>query len=152
MEEEKILDESLSEADISDTGEADELETLRAEVASLRAELEEKKAMAEAVTAELAEFSELFPETDVKSLPEDVWEIVRSGNSLAASFALYQKKAEARDAQIRAVNEQNARMSSGKLSGGAAAEYFTPADVRAMSQSEVKANYTKIIESMKKWN
>ena len=53
MEEEKILDESLSEADISDTGEADELETLRAEVASLRAELEEKKAMAEAVTAEL---------------------------------------------------------------------------------------------------
>ncbi len=49
------------------------------------------------------------------------------------------------------INERNARMSSGRI-GGAEAQYFTAAEVRAMSQREVHANYKKILESMKRWN
>lgn len=150
LEKEEQISESVEEQ--APAEEADELEALKAEVSRLRAELEEKRAFDEAVTAQLEEFGEIFPNTDIKTLPDSVWESVRSGNSLAAAYALYTKRTEAREAQIRAVNEQNARQSAGKLSGGASAEYFTPADVKAMSQSEVRANYSKIIESMKRWN
>lgn len=31
-------------------------------------------------------------------------------------------------------------------------DYFTPAEVRAMSAAEVKANYSKIITSMSRWH
>lgn len=33
-----------------------------------------------------------------------------------------------------------------------AREYFTPEEVRKMSQKEVKENYQKIIDSMKSWS
>lgn len=33
-----------------------------------------------------------------------------------------------------------------------AADYFTPEEVRKMSQAEVRENYQKIINSMKFWN
>ena len=67
---------------------ASELELLREQVKELTRELSEKDARSQRIAAELGEFYELFPSTDIKALPEEVWESVRSGTSLAASLAL----------------------------------------------------------------
>ena len=131
--------------------EADELEELRNEVKRLTDELEKRSAETERINAQLAEFSDVFPTADVRSLPEDVWESVRQGNSLAASYALYTQRLLNREQKLRLVNDRNSMASSGRVTGNAP-EYFTPDEVRAMSQSEVHANFTKIKESMKKWN
>ena len=159
MEEEIIITETAEAAEPSSQNEdlveeqsKDELEALRTEVAALKAELEEKAAMAEVLSNQLGEFGEIFPDADIKSLPDEVWAGVKKGNSIAAAYALYQKKQEAIEARVNDTNKKNARLSSGKLSGGSSNEFFTPAEVKAMSAREVKANYSKIIESMKRWN
>ena len=54
--------------------------------------------------------------------------------------------------KLNDVNRANAMNSSGSIGNKTGAEFFTPDEVRAMSQSEVRANYQRIIESMKKWN
>lgn len=131
-----------------------QLQQLRLEVERLKGELEQKAAEEQRTHAQLAEIEEfrnIFPEADVTSLPDDVAQIMSTGNSLAAAYALYLQKQLMRQNKAKQVNERNAYSSSGKI-GGSAVEYFTPAEVRSMSQSEVRANYKKIRESMKKWN
>ena len=56
------------------------------------------------------------------------------------------------EARADKINQINAYRSSGQAGSNTAREYFSPDEVRAMSQSEVRANYQRIIESMKKWN
>ena len=129
-----------------------EIAELREQVRRLTEELETRKAQQEKAAAQIDEFSALFPDIAVNTVPEEVWDSVRSGNSLAAAYALYTRRVEARDEQVKAVNAKNAAHSTGKAGRGTAEEYFTPAEVKAMSRSEVRANYSKIIESMKKWN
>lgn len=60
------------------------------------------------------------------------------------------KKAENKAAQALA----NSKASPGALSGGGAPEndFFTREQVKAMSREEVRKNYDKITESMKKWH
>jgi hypothetical protein len=43
-------------------------------------------------------------------------------------------------------------MSTGSLGKDTTESFFTPNEVRAMSRSEIRKNYSKILESMKKWN
>ncbi len=129
-----------------------ELENLRNEVKTLRAELEEKKAVAERISAQLGELAELFPDVAPTAVPEEVWEEVRNGTSLAAAYALYERRVYMKNKHANEINQKNARLSSGKAGASAAKEYFSPDEVKAMSRSEVRANYSKIIESMKKWN
>ena len=50
------------------------------------------------------------------------------------------------------VNERNATLSAGRVGTSLAPEYYTPDEVRAMSQTEVRENYEKIRASMKKWH
>ena len=147
-----LTDEVTDSEQAADTGTDNELEDLRNEIKTLRAELEEKKAVAERISAQIGELAELFPDVAPNSLPEEVWEEVRNGTSLAAAYALYERRVFMKNKHINEVNEKNARLSSGKAGNSAAKEYFSPGDVRAMSQAEVRANYSKIIESMKKWN
>ena len=135
-----------------DTESTDELALLREQVRRLTEELNEKNAQSERIASELGEFYELFPEADIKALPEEVWDGVKAGTSLAASYALYNHRVNAREARAREINERNSSLSTGRVSVGGASEYFTPDEVKAMSRAEVKANYSKIIESMKKWN
>jgi malic enzyme len=70
---------------------------------------------------------------------------------MAAAYALAERKraltAEKADAQNRAVS----RLSAGAVEG-TVPEYFSPSEVRAMSPSEVRANYKKIMRSMEKWH
>lgn len=130
----------------------DELEALRAKVAELQEKLERSTAEISESARQLEELYSLFPDSDVRTLPQSVWQSVSEGNSLAAAYALHLCREKQRENAIKSVNQKNAALSAGFAGEAARGEYFTPSEVRAMSQSEVRANYTKILESMKKWN
>lgn len=131
---------------------AEELDALRAEIAALKEALSKKSAEADMIKGQLGEFSTLFPNVSPEDIPEEVWESVAVGGSLAAAYALYHRKEQLRRNRVRELNDKNAELSTGKVGVDSAKEYFTPSDVRAMSRSEVRANYSKILNSMKKWN
>lgn len=144
------------DAEINTSAEADvcedELVRLRAEVRELNEKLLQKENEAKRIAEELGGFSEAFPEVEIKSVPDEVWDSVKNGNSLAASYALYVHRTGMKQAQICEQNDRNAYFSSGHLGKSAKSEYFSPDEVKRMSPSEVRASYSKIIESMKKWN
>lgn len=129
-----------------------ELESLRAKVRELTERIEAQSVEAQMISEQLGEFYDVFPNADVRSLPDSVWESVRAGNSLAASYALYRQRVYQREQHAKEINRRNTESSSGRIGTDTAKEYFSPDEVRSMSRSEVKANYSKIIESMKKWN
>ena len=149
--------EDLIEAEEEETvevepSEEDELAALREELCRLRAELEEKKSSLERLGKEISEFSELFPNEPLTALPDSVWESVRSGIPLAAAYALYRRKTELRIEKANATNRKNSEMSTGAIGRDTTENFYTPDEVRAMSRSEIKKNYSKILDSMKKWN
>ncbi len=157
-----VVDEDVSDLtdgasnEIEPTGEDEstalEITALREKIRELNERLEAQAAESQKISEQLGEFYDVFPSTDVKSLPDSVWESVRAGNSLAASYALYRQRVYQRTEAAKAVNERNVGTSSGRIGTGAEKEYFSPDEVKSMSRGEVKANYSKIIESMKKWN
>ena len=130
----------------------EELIRLRGELALLQEELKRKEEEQSRVMAELEEFQQLFPEISLKQVPQGVWDQVSQGVPLGAAYALYEKKAAAAELHARRINQKNALRSAGKAGQDAASEYFSPDEVRAMSQSEIRANYQKIIQSMQKWH
>ncbi len=129
-----------------------ELEALREQVGELTQLLAKKQAESERIAKQLGDFYELFPDTAVDALPDEVWEDVKRGNSLAAAYAIYNRKLSIKAEQIKKINQKDASLSAGKAGKDAASEYYTPDEVRAMSREQVRANYQKIISSMKKWN
>ena len=129
-----------------------ELERLRNEVKELNERLLNQQRESETVRAQLGDFYDAFPDVEIKSIPDGVWDSVREGNSLAASYALYMHRARKADERRTEQNQKNAYRSAGRIGKNAASEYFTPDEVRKMSSGEVRANYSKIIESMKRWN
>ncbi len=114
-------------------------------------ELEEKNKAQNRVLEEVGAFTDLFPEVSIDSIPDCVWDEVKSGSSLPAAYALYEKRREAELYRISLINSENAVRSAGKAGNGTASEYFSPDEVRKMSPAQVHANYKKIKESMKKW-
>ena len=147
--------EISNESDIkvnNDDSNADSVKSLKEEIARLRGELEESKLANERISSDISEFYRLFPDGKLENLPNEVREGVRSGIPLTASYALYEKRLEAERERIEAINRKNASLSSGRVGKNTQKEYFSPDEVRSMSQSEVRENYNKIIESMKKWN
>ena len=152
---EKVCDEQPTEveelnAQQAETGSEDisEIERLRTENEALRAELENARRL----EAELADFTDIFPDQDIRAIPDEVWQSVAKGNSLSAAFALYERKKIDLQKRAEQINQLNAYRSAGQAGSNTVREYFSPDEVRAMSQSEVRANYKRIIESMKKWN
>lgn len=130
------------------------IEALKQEIDQLHAQinkLEELKKSQNRILSELGDFTALFPEIPVEEIPEEVWESVKRGASLAASYALYEKRMAAEALRIARINAKNASKSPGAAGTNTQGEYFSPEDVRRMSRSEVHANYSKIKESMKKW-
>ena len=152
---EEIMQEPLPDTEASALAPADtepSVDDLRAELDRLREELAETRRVHERMATEIGEFQALFPEANVSCLPESVWEQVRHGIPLAASYALYEKKCMMQKERAAVVNLRNAQKTPGAAGVGTPSEYFSPDDVRAMSQSEVRTNYQKILESMKTWN
>ena len=131
---------------------ASELAYLKAELETLKKELAESRAFYSRLEGECAEFSELYPGVPLASLPDSIWQSVKKGVPLAAAYALEVRKAELDTLRAQKINTLNRNMSSGALEGDSRSDYFTPDQVRAMSAAEVRANYTKIVNSMSKWH
>ena len=128
------------------------VEEILIELRALREELIEKKKAFEKMSRDIGEFEELYPERNVNEIPDTVWESVRSGIPLAAAYALYERKNALRADTAKSINEINNARTTGAIGREITENFYTPDEVRAMSRSEVKRNYSKIIESMKKWS
>ena len=157
IEEEMIPEEAQAE-DIEPENtvldEAENIEALKQEIAALKAQLTELNLMKEnhqRMLAEITDLHALFPDAELDMIPEEVWESVKKGSSLVASYALYEKRMRAEEERIAKINASNAKRSAGIAGKDTAGEYFTPDEVRRMSPAEVHANYSKIKASMKKW-
>ena len=128
------------------------VDELRAEIASLEVELERKRTETDKAAREYSEFRELYPDTDIESLPAEVIESVDAGIPLAAAYALYEKRLQKHNADVAAHNKSTRAVSFGSVGKAAESDYFTPDEVRAMTQGEVRANYSNILKSMKSWH
>lgn len=153
----EITDVPCEEAEVEEASspeltDAEHIKMLKDEINRLQLELSNTRTAYERLSGECEEFAELYPDIPVTSLPDSIWKSFKSGIPLAAAYALYEKKeAVAREKALN-VNAKNKQLSSGSLYSKSNDEFFTPAEVRAMSASEVKANYAKIITSMSKWH
>lgn len=141
-----------SDLDAPDTEDVSELETLRREVTRLSGELKKREELTRRMEEEIGDFSGLFPDRKISEIPDGVWNDVRSGIPLAAAYSLYEKREEAKARQAGEVNRRNSELSSGSLGSNEPNEYFSPSEVRKMTREEVHANYSGILESMKRWN
>lgn len=144
----------LSDAEQIEAAPEENIELLRQQIADLKSQISELETMRDTQTRvleELADFRDLFPEVEINAIPESVWDSVKKGTPLIASYALYEKRMEAERARISLINAKNASKSAGIAGKNTASEYFSPDEVRKMSRAEVHANYSKIKESMKKW-
>ena len=130
----------------------EELTRLREEVGQLRQALSQKEAAEAKTMRELGEFHRLFPDVSVKQVPRQVWEQVEGGLPLSAAYALYEREIQLSALRAEKINRRNAARSSGKAGKNAPAEYYSPDEVRAMSQKQVHDNYAVIVESMKRWH
>ncbi len=142
-------DEAMT--DQEESASAEELSSLRAEVARLQEELAKKDREQEKALREIGEFNRLFPDIAIKQVPDSVWEMVKDGIPLSAAYALYEKRSTLSHMHAEEINRRNASLSAGKAGKDTAGEYFSPEEVRAMSQKQVHQNYQKIMESMKSW-
>ena len=131
---------------------AEIIRALKEELETLKGELQNSRAAYERLSSECADFSELYPDVSVTSLPDSVWTSFKSGVPLAAAYALYEKRQKSATEKAINVNAKNKELSSGSLNSSKTEEFFSPAEVRAMSAAEVRANYAKIITSMSKWH
>ncbi len=129
----------------------EQLRQLRDELRELRAEMAQKDAILSRMGDECAEFHTLYPKTPLSSVPDDVWRDVKQGVPLAAAYALAERRRAYTEALADSTNKKNEKCSTGAVTP-TENEYFTPGEVRAMSQSEVRANYQKIMRSMQKWS
>lgn len=125
---------------------------LEGEIAALEGELERRKAEVDRAAREYTEFKALFPDADPDALTGEVLELMKEGVPLSAAYALYEKRAERRNADAALRNARNTGASFGSVGKPPESDYFTPDEVRAMTRNEVRANYQKIIRSMKNWN
>lgn len=131
-----------------------ELEQLRSELKELREELAARNARMEQdarVEHEYAEFCELFPNLSIRELPDEVWQDVKNGTSLAAAYALAEKKRAVALGRASSSNVHNRARSAGAVRN-AQNDEFSPSEVRAMTSAEVRANLPKIMRSMQKWH
>ena len=123
---------------------------LLAEITRLREELARRDSMTERFAKEGEEFRSLYPGTDMQTLPDSVWNDVKRGIPLAAAYALAERRRYCTEQKALEYNKENLKRSSGSLEP-TEPDYYSPAEVRAMSQNEVRANYDKIMRSMQKW-
>ena len=129
-----------------------ELSRLRKEVEDLQAALSKKESERQNTLAELAEFHRLFPDVTLSALPDGIWESVHQGVPLSAAYALYEKKQRTARQDAEQINRRNAALSAGVAGKHTPGEYYSPDEVRAMSQKQVHDNYRTIMESMKHWH
>lgn len=126
----------------------DDTSALRAEIERLQGEVTRLSDLQARSRQELEEFCSLFPGVSVTGLPEEVRKQVDGGVPLAAAYALFEKRESMRQ---DATKKSAERSWHGMKDTSPDGEYYSPAEVRSMSQKEVHKNYKKIMESMKHW-
>ena len=77
-----------------------------------------------------------------------LWEQVKKGVSLSRAYGGYEEKRRKAEDAARKRNEENAALSSGRISGVTKKAVYTAQDVAAMSAAEVRGNYDDILASM----
>lgn len=149
------VEEAETLAPQEDPTSSDELIALREKVKELSAQLREREEIDAAnarMKEELEEFYEYFPSVDPKSVPDEVWERVKCGASLAATYSLFERKREREAQRTISHNERMRRMSAGALEAADSDGYYSPDEVRRMTPAQVRKNYDDIVESMRHWN
>ena len=148
---EEITEEVTEEVNVEEAPEED-TQVLKDEIEALKLQLEESRSMFDRFHGECMEFSSLYPNVPLSTIPDSIWASVRAGVPLAAAYALAEKKERLAREKAMDVNSKYNERSSGALNASKTEDFFTPAEVRAMSAAEVRANYAKIITSMSKWH
>ena len=118
------------------------------EIEEYRLEKEVKKNL----ESELKILFELFPDINVDDIPDEVFEKSDNGKSLAAQYALYYLKEEKKKAEQKEKEEENLKAATPDVKNATQDAYFTPDDVRGMTEAEIRRNYKTIMKSMEKWN
>ena len=96
---------------------------------------------------EVKDLLALYPDLRLAQIPEEVWQ---SPLPMAAAYAVYRRRAE-RDVEIA---EQENRKNRERAAGGIRPSgeiYYSPSEVRRMTQQEVRSNYDAILRSMQSW-
>ena len=146
---EAMIDE-VAEEPVEATDTVDETVDLNAELDTLRRRLEVAERTAHEISAGWREFTELYPDADISSLPDSFNADIERGIPPAAAYALELRRREVRRAKIEAADKRAREMSAGKIST-TDDSLFSPDEVRAMPPSEVRKNMEKIRRSMKSW-
>ena len=144
----EIPEESPEE--LPEESEQDERSTLLSELESLRSRLETAERTAREISAGWREFTELYPDADMSSLPDSFNSAIERGIPPAAAYALELRRKEVRLARIKAADQRARELSAGKLDP-ADDTLYSPDEVRAMQPAEVRKNIEKIRRSMKSW-
>lgn len=155
LEESEVIEEKTDDDNLDYQEGVDELSLLREELQSLKNQLSEREKLDQAnarIEMEISEFYDCFPESNLREIPEEVWEKVRRGSSLSAEYSLFKRKVEIEKQKISDINERNRKMSAGAIGILDGEKYYSPAEVKKMTPAEVKRNYDDIIESMRHWN
>ena len=129
----------------------DEKASLLSELESLRSRLETAERTAREISAGWREFTELYPEADISSLPDSFNSAIERGIPPAAAYALELRRKEVRLARIKAADQRARELSAGKLDP-VDDTLYSPDEVRAMPPAEVRKNMEKIRRSMKSWH
>ncbi len=123
---------------------------LRAEIEDLRARLENAERAAREITEGWREFTELYPDADISSLPDSFNAALQRGIPPAAAYALELRRREVSSRRIAEADRKARELSSGRIDE-AEDSLYSPAEVRAMKPAEVRKNIEKIRRSMKSW-
>lgn len=141
---EEIHEEVPEESAVNDR------ESLLSELEALRSRLETAERTAREISAGWREFTELYPEADISTLPDTFNSAIENGIPPAAAYALEMRRKEVRLARMKAADQRARELSAGKLDP-ADDTLYSPEEVRAMPPSEVRKNIEKIRRSMKSW-
>ena len=147
------LDLELTEelpVDLPEEPGENEKASLLSELEALRSRLETAERTAREISAGWREFTELYPEADISSLPDSFNAAIERGIPPAAAYALELRRKEVRLARIKAADQRARELSAGKLNP-VDDSLYSPDEVRAMPPSEVRKNIEKIRRSMKSW-
>lgn len=146
----EMMNDEVPEEPIDPPENIEEAVDLRSELESLRQRLENAERTAREISAGWREFSELYPNADLNSLPDSFNSDIERGIPPAAAYALEMRRREIRRLKIEESDRRGREMSSGRVSGTDDGLY-SPDEVRAMPPAEVRKNMEKIRRSMKSW-
>lgn|GEM_PF-1121563 len=105
------------------------------------------------VREDVSRLREIFPSLGRDDIPDEVWDRVEKGESLSGAYALWFLSGIKKKAQIDLVNSEVSKKAPPRMRhDGGDGDYFSPEEVKSMTQAQVRKNYDAILRSMDKWN